>query len=248
MKLPSLKSQLIIFLTAFALFMYIRDRDSLFLSAIFISVIASVILDTIIFALRSKKILFTESSIITGLIIGYVISSEEQWWVFILAVLFAIGSKHIIKVRQKHLFNPAAFGVFLVIILFGVSTQWQGTYLWYILLPFGLYFAQRIRRLEIIIGYGLTALCLFGIQAVIQRAPLPNIFGYLSYFYIFIMLIEPKTTPLNSKAKLIFGIGAAILIFILTEAAVKFDAELCALLVLNLFVPVLNKIPERSPI
>jgi Na+-translocating ferredoxin:NAD+ oxidoreductase RnfD subunit len=62
------------------------------------------------------------------------------------------------------------------------------------------------------------------------------------------MIIEPKTTPVKSAGKLIFGIGVATLIFILTEAGVEFDAELCALLFLNLFVPLLNKISERRPL
>jgi len=35
------------------------------------------------------------------------------------------------------------------------------------------------------------------------------------------------------------------LIFIFIQAQVKFDSELAALLILNLFVPLLNRIPER---
>jgi len=45
-------------------------------------------------------------------------------------------------------------------------------------------------------------------------------------------------------AKLIFGIGAAALIFVFVQAQVSFDAELAALLISNIFVPLLNKIPE----
>jgi len=59
------------------------------------------------------------------------------------------------------------------------------------------------------------------------------------------MMVEPKTTPLKRSGKFIFGIGTVILIFILIQVGVKFDVELCALLIMNLFVPMLNKLPQR---
>lgn len=67
-------------------------------------------------------------------------------------------------------------------------------------------------------------------------------FGYLSYFYIFVMLIEPKTTPTRPLPKFIFGALTAVLIFIFSEIGVRFDAELATLLILNLTVPLLDKI------
>jgi len=87
---------------------------------------------------------------------------------------------------------------------------------------------------------------LFGAQAVAQRVSLWNIFGYFSYFYIFVMVIEPRTTPLNSIGKFIFGAGTAALIFILTEAGAGFDIELFSLLAMNVTVPLLNRIPLRK--
>jgi len=161
----------------------------------------------------------------------------------LLASFLAMCSKYLIHIHKKHLFNPAAFGIFLSVILFGASTQWKGTYMWYILIPFGAYFIFKIRKLEVLIGYGISALGLFGTQALMQKAPLLNIFGYLSYFFIFIMMIEPKSTPVKPAGKFIFGVGVAAFIFILTQFGVRFDAELCSLLILNLFVPLLNKIP-----
>lgn len=227
----------------FTLYLSFKDKNAIFLLTTFITVISAIGIESTILFFKNKKISITDSSIISGLIIGYVLSSDNPWWIFILASLLAICSRHLIHFNKKHLFNPAAFGIFLTVIFFGASTQWKGTYLWYILLPFGLYFISKIQKLEVLIGYALTALSLFGIQAVMQKTPLFNMFGYLSYFYIFIMMIEPKTTPVKPPGKFIFGIGVAVLIFVLTEAGVRFDAELSSLLILNLFVPLLNKIP-----
>ncbi|MDP3732482.1 MAG: RnfABCDGE type electron transport complex subunit D [Candidatus Omnitrophota bacterium] len=242
--LKSIKTQLIIFLCGFAIYLSFKDKDAIFLLTTFISVISAIGVESAILYLKNKRVSVTDSSIISGLIIGYVLSIGNAWWIFTVASLFAICFKYLIRVNGKHLFNPAAFGIFLTTVLFGVTTQWKGTYIWYVLVPFGFYFIAKSKKMELLLGYGLTALILFSVQASIQKIPISNIFGYLSYFYIFIMLIEPKTTPVKPLGKLIFGVGAAILIFILTEIGVRFDVELCALLIFNLATPLLNRLPN----
>lgn len=242
--LRPIKTQLIIFLCAFALYLSFKDKDLLFLLTTLIAVISAMGFESLILFFTNKQLHITDSPIISGLIIGFVLSPDNPWWIFVLASFLAICSKHLIHFHadKRHLFNPAAFGIFITIALFGAFTQWKGTYMWYILVPFGVYFVSKIRKFEVLIGYSITAIALFTTQAFLQKAPLLNIFGYLSYFYIFIMLIEPKTTPIKPLGKFIFGVCVAALIFILTQIGVRFDAELSSLLVLNLFVPLLNKI------
>lgn len=227
----------------FAGYLSIQTKDVAFLYASLTAVAVALAAELIFSFLLTKKFSLSDSPIITGLIIGFVISSDERLWVFALASIFAIGSKFLLRIKNKHIFNPAAFGSFLVIILFSANTQWKGTYSWIALLPFGLYFIYKINKLELLSGYALTSLILFGGQAIIQKVPLWNIFGYFSYFFIFIMLIEPKTTPIKPKGKFLFGIGAGALIFVLTQAGMRFDVELAGLLIMNMAVPLLNKIP-----
>jgi Na+-translocating ferredoxin:NAD+ oxidoreductase RnfD subunit len=244
MNFKSVKTQVILFLLCFAVFLAVKDRDVWFLAAAGIAVVAAAGAESVILYAATKTFQITESSIITGLIAGFVVSSDEPWWRLALAAMAAILAKHIIRFKKRHIFNPAALGIFLAIILLHVSTQWKGTYAWYILVPFGLYFARTISKLEIIAGYAAVFLLLFGSQAVMQKVPLLHVFGYVSYFYLFIMVIEPKTTPMRPRGKLIFGAAAAGLIFLLTEIGVRFDAELFSLLVVNAAVPLLNKIPQ----
>lgn len=248
MKSLSIKMQLVIFLSCFAVYLAIKDKDIAFLLTTALAIISASSIEWIIEYLKNKKIVFSESPVISGLIIGFVLSSDNKWWVFVLASLIAISFKYLIRVNKKHIFNPAALSIFLVTILFNASTQWRGTYLWYILLPAGLYFISKIRKLEVLAGYFLTSIVIFGAQAIMQKMPVFTILGYFSYFYVFVMVIEPKTTPIKPLGKMIFGAGVALLIIIFSEKGVKFDAELCSLLVLNLFTPLLNKIPERRKI
>ncbi|MDD5565643.1 MAG: RnfABCDGE type electron transport complex subunit D [Candidatus Omnitrophica bacterium] len=245
LKINSVKTQLIIFLVTFAVFLSVKEGDFTFAVATIIAVISASTLDAIALYLKKKGFQLTESSVITGLIIGYVLASDGGQAAFVLAALLAVFSKHVIRYRNTHIFNPAAFGIFLTLILFNASTQWRGTYSWYILAPFGLYFAHKIRKIEVIIGYAVVALGLFGAQAVIQKVPLVSIFGYLSYFFIFVMVIEPKTTPVSTAGKLVFGAGVAFLIFVLTELGARFDVELCSLLVMNAAVPALNHLSPK---
>jgi Na+-translocating ferredoxin:NAD+ oxidoreductase RnfD subunit len=242
LKKISIKLQLAIFLSCFALYLSVKDQDAAFIVTTLIAVAAAAGADAAIGFFKNRKFIITESSLVTGLIIGYVLASDSPWWIFVFASAAAIASKHIIRTPRKHLFNPAALGIFASILLFSSSTQWKGTYSWYIIVPAGLYFVYRIRKLELLAGYALASIALFVGQAIIQHLPLQNIAGYFNYFFIFIMLIEPQTTPIKSRGKVLFGIGVGALVFILTEMGVRFDAELASLLILNLATPLLNKL------
>ncbi len=242
MKLVPIKVQLIIFLSVFALYISFIDKELHFLLVLLFAVVSAAVVDTAFAYLKQKRLAITSSSLISGLIIGFVLSSDQPLWIICLASALAIGSKHLIRLKGRHLFNPAALGIFSVVILLAATTQWRGTYLWYILAPAGLYFSYKIRKLEIILSYFIASLVLFGTQALLQKVNPMNTFGYLSYFYIFVMAIEPKTTPVTFLGKIVFGTLLAAVIFVLTQAGVKFDAELCSLLILNAAVPVLNKL------
>ncbi len=240
--LRPVKTQLIIFLFAFALFWAVRQRSLSFLAVLAIATSSAFLFELAFSWVQYKKIVLSSSAIISGLIIGYVLASDQAWWLFTSAAVFAITAKHLVRSNGKHLFNPAAVGIFLTVSLFHAQTQWNGTYLWYILAPAGIYFARIINKREVLLGYGVVSLLLFGTEAVLQGVPLVRIGGYLSYFFIFIMLIEPKTSAVTSLGKLFFGVGVAVLIFCFTHAGVRFGVELGSLMLMNVSVPFLNRI------
>jgi len=235
MNFKSIKIQLGIFLLLFSAYTAFLEKDVRFLLAIGISVISAAIIDCIASYLKKKEFVLTESSIITGLIIGCVLSSREKWWLIALTALLAIASKHIIRFRNKHFFNPAAFGIIVSVFFLGASTEWKGAYLWYVIAPFGAYVLFKIKKLELVIGYFIASFILFGGQAIMDKVNIFNILGYLNYFFIFIMLIEPMTTPATKSGKIIFGLLSGVLIFIFYMFGVK-EAELVALLCANLLL------------
>lgn len=242
MKSLSIKTQLIIFLSLFAAYLSFADKDALFLLTTLVAVAGAVAADSIILLFKKKKFIVTESSVISGLIIGFVISSIYPWWLFLAASVFAISSKYLLRVREKHLFNPAAFGILLAVVLLGASTQWKGANLWYILAPAGVYFISKIGKIEVVAGYLVAFLVIFGAQAFLQKQPLLDVLIYQNFFFIFVMLIEPKTTPVTRKGKVVFGAAAAFLVFLLTVSRVRFEVELLSLLAVNASSSLLNKL------
>ena len=243
MAIRSIKLQLSIFLILFALYLSFIGKDTLFLLSLGISLISAIGTDTFITYLKTKKLILAESSIVSGLIIGYVLSSSQAWWIIALASIFAISSKHLIRFKARHIFNPAGFGTMAAVFLLGASTEWKGANLWYIVIPFGIYFVFKIKKQEIVVSYFIASFVLFGAQALIQNTQILNILGYLNYFFIFIMLIEPMTTPMTYYGKIIFGSGAGVLIFILYAFGIR-EAELVALACFNLAALLLNKSPS----
>ena len=239
------KTQMLVFLFSFIVYFAYTRRDLyLVLLAILISVYA-MCLDGLLHYSQKKKLLLSESACISGMIIALVLSAHNPWWLFFFAGSVAILSKYFLRLKNKHIFNPAALGIMASIILFGAVTEWKGTYSWYILVPFGLYFAYRVRKIGLLLGYALTTYILFGAACIAEHTSSFLVFGWVSYFYIFVMLIEPKTTPVRPWGKFLFGAAAALLIFVFTGMGVRFDVELATLLALNLTVPLLNALPER---
>ena len=246
MNIRSIKTQVILFLSVFGLFLVAKEQRGIFLSALVITTLAAVITEVCWAGIIKKKFLISDSAMITGLIVGFVVRSEEPWWILALVSFFAISSKYVIRFNDKHIFNPAAFGILVGIFLFKIDTQWAGTYYWYVLVPAGIYISYRIRKLPLHISYGIAALGLFALQAIQHSVPIATIFGYLSYFFIFIMLIEPKTTPVTLGGKVVFGTLMGGVIFLLTEWGISIDAELSALLLCNVAVPMLNLIKRKK--
>lgn len=247
MSFKSVKVQLNLFLAAFGVFLYLQEPGIPFLTGLLWGLGFSVLLETALLYLKTKKIQITASAITTGFIIGYVFSSSSPWWMFLCSALFAVGLKRLIRFHGKNILNPAALGIFLVVLLLKGYTEWKGAYAWYILIAAGFYIVHKIRKTEVVLGYFGMSLLLFIPQALSRGTPLAEVPGFFNYFFIFIMLIEPKTSPAKRWPKVIFGAGAAALVFALTEWSFPYEPELFALLVFNVLALWLDKLPDFKP-
>jgi len=199
---------------------------------LFLAVSAACGLDLILHYLKTKKLIFPSSAFISGMIIALVLAPQSSWLIVLLASFVAVASKHIICFRDRHIFNPANLGLLCSILIFSAYATWWGLSFWPLILIVGIFICHRIRRLEIPIIFAGCFLILFG----------PKNFALINLFFMFIMLIEPKTTPVTRKGQRAYAAIAALFSLAFFKLAPQFDSSVLALTSANALVPFLNRL------
>ena len=137
---------------------------------------------------------------------------------------------------HRHIFNPAAFGIFVTSLLLSVPVAWGAVSLhqWMILILIGAsYTLYQLKRLWLPVTflavYGAYLFLIFG-----QAAAFLVLFNGTLFLFAFIMLPEPITSNASGKWKYLFGPLVAVLTIIVGKIGVLPDAFLPALLLGNL--------------
>jgi glycine betaine catabolism B len=186
---------------------------------------------TVTLNLLADKIFNTVSNIesyfITAFILTLILgpySLSQGWLILLVASTAAVFSKFIVKKNSSHIFNPAAFGVLITALsLNSLATWWAGgAWMAYVILVGGIFITQKIRRFHLIFSF---LIAYFGFlilnSSLIQKT---NILSALStsqsllsssafLFFMFVMLIEPLTSPRLVKHRIYFGIFTGLSLF-----------------------------------
>lgn len=189
-----------------------------------------------------------ESASITALILTLIVgpfSFFENIFVLTFVGVVAMASKYVLAVRKKHIFNPAAIAVLLsaIFLKFGAS-WWVGSIHTLPIIVFGgLLVWIKIKRMGLIVGfltvYFLTAF-LFGSGLTLNSFLVPPV-----WFFVFVMLIEPLTSPTTRNLQIGFGAGVATAFFALGKIIPGYPYGLeSALLIGNLASAVVS--PSRN--
>lgn len=203
-----------------------------------LSVLTVTALDVLITYVRSKKIYYPGASFVSGFLVGLIIAPTEKWWVFVLAATVASLSKQFIGAGiRQHVFNPAAFGIMTVSLVFGVPVAWWAvSWSWWLLLilvPAMIRILWKMKRLWLpamfLATYFLYLLTIFDAQTAIRTL----IDGSVMLFAL-VMLPEPITSPAFGKFKYFFGPMVAILAISLSELTPLSEIFLPSLLIANL--------------
>ena len=205
-----------------------------------ISVLTAVGLDYVIVYIKSKKILFSTSAVISGLIIALILKPGVSWYIPIFAALIAIGSKHVIRIKGKHIFNPANFGLLLSMFVLRTYLVWWGSSIAWLVLILGGLIAYRFKRFHLLISFLITQFVLLGTYSVLNREPILNAIFMANLFFIFVMLVEPKTSPTTRNGRIIYGVLTGIFSSLFILVVPVHDPSVMGLALSNLFVPVIN--------
>jgi Na+-translocating ferredoxin:NAD+ oxidoreductase RnfD subunit len=214
-----------------------------------IAVFISVLLDVIVALRQNRKRIFPDGAVITGLIIGVVLSPATPWYLTVVTVLFAIVSKHLFKMKRKPIFNPAAFGLFAAC-FFSVGQSWWGALAelppWTIvfLLAGGFLIAKRINKFPLVFSflgvYFLVLLCMgiFNVGDALDALRTPYVNSAL--FFTFFMLTDPPTSPAKYKPQIIFGTITALAALFIYVQFQWLGFLLIGLLVANIWTAIIK--------
>ncbi len=185
----------------------------------FVSIITNVIFSRL-FNVNSNP----ESTYITAFILALIISPPASFidpnflslvfW----ASSWAVASKYIFAIRNKHIFNPAAFGVVITaIFILQPATWWIGTM---VMIPItvigGALITHKLRRFDLVLTFLATATFVIIFPALLQGVKISEsllqAFVYVpTLFFATIMLTEPMTTPPTRKLRILYGLIVGLL-------------------------------------
>lgn len=166
------------------------------------------------------------SAIITGLIIGGIAPQNPPLLLVAFAGVIAIASKFVLKWKHVQIFNPAALGLLLALAVFASSDVWwaETTYSIYgfavSLAPFLIMASWQMRRLPASFAFVFGSLMLgfagTGFPGTFSPASIIAVIFSINYMLAFLMLADPKTSPQPAAHQIIYGLGIAVLIYLVS--------------------------------
>jgi len=190
-------------------------------------------------AWRVRKVpnFFPSAGFVTAFIVFLLSEPSTPIYLVLLAPLFAVLQKQFIRPWGNHVFNPAAFGLF-VSAFFGNIVSWWGPNLnvlafWAIILLCGYISQIYIHHWKITVPFWLTVILISFIRSGSITLALSQLSVGAFIFFSLVMLPEPMTAPNGEANKYIYGVLIGILSFVLARVPFSQDPLIASLLLGN---------------
>jgi Na+-transporting NADH:ubiquinone oxidoreductase subunit NqrB len=190
------------------------------LLAIAVSMVAELILGRIFLG----KWPYLASAYITGISVGILVRSPA-FWPYALCSLISITSKYVLRVKQRHLWNPSNFGISVLLFLAGdtvasLSIQWGNFMLpMLVIWALGSVIIWRLKRFHITATYVASFLLFAFLRTWITGNPwlseVAPLTGPEYQLFIFFMITDPKTTVRGIKGQSMVAFLVALVEMIL---------------------------------
>ena len=181
------------------------------------------------------------SAYISGISVGILLRSPALW-PYILCSVLAISSKYVVRVKNRHIWNPSNFGICVMLFLATnavapLSIQW-GNNIWAMLViwTLGSVIIWRLRRFHIcavfVVSFVLFALLRARVMGEPWLSEVSPITGPEYQLFIFLMITDPKTTVRSrvGQSVVAFLIAAVEMLFRFGQSV---DAPLYALFIVG---------------
>src|SRR5215475_13840059 len=157
------------------------------------------------------------SPLITGLSLSLLLRADEAW-LHAAAGVIAIGSKFVLRIDGKHIWNPA--GLAIVVLLLTSNDVWispgqWGSAVWFaaLLCFFAILVLQAARRSDIALFFLASHAALLVGRALWLGDPLAIPLHQLQsgslLIFAFFMISDPRTTPDSRLGRFIFALSVA---------------------------------------
>jgi ferredoxin-NADP reductase/Na+-translocating ferredoxin:NAD+ oxidoreductase RnfD subunit len=200
-----------------------------------------------VFARTFKAHPNVESVYITALILALIIPpaafTDITGIMFLVwAAILSTASKYVLAINKKHIFNPVAIAVVVTAFAIGQSAIW-----WacgnLAMIPFivvgGLLVTRKIQRFDLVLTFLAVALVAIALTAGSGNDPLTSIVKGIQhapiFFFAFVMLTEPLTTPPTRKGRIAYGALVGLLFAPRIHLGPIYSTPELALVVGNLF-------------
>lgn len=188
------------------------------------------------------------SAVVTSLGLSILLRAESLW-VHPLIAMLAIASKFILRIRGKHIFNPANLGV-VVAVSFLPGTwispgQWGSDWLvalWFLVL--GMTVTRHAGRFDIAWAFIATYVALLVARVLwldMRWAVLGNqLSSGALLLFTFFMITDPRTTPDDRAMRVVYAALVAALAFAWQYVWFRSAGPVWALFLMTPLVPVLD--------
>ena len=164
------------------------------------------------------------SAYISGISVGILIRSPAVW-PYALCSAIAITSKYVLRVRNRHIWNPSNFGICAMLFLApftvaSLSIQW-GNNIWPMLVVWvlGSLIIYRLKRFHISATYVISFILFAFLRSWVTghpwQAEISPITGPMYQLYVFFMITDPKTTVHSRLGQCAVAVGIAFVEMIL---------------------------------
>ncbi len=235
-------------------------------------------------AFRSQHvILWPASAMLTGNGVAFVLRvpgtahgdwwTLRGWWIFVGTAAISLLSKHVIKWRGEHIFNPSNIGLVICFLALGrnraapLDFWWGPTSVWLalalaVIVTGGFAILWRLKLLRVALGFwvsfaaGIGVLALAG-HSMTARWHLGPISGFHLWWvlitspevlvFLFFMITDPKSAPRSPSARLVYAVSMGLLSSVLiAPTTTEFAAKVAllgALAIVCLAMPLLRLVP-----
>lgn len=217
----------------------------------------AVTLDLLLGRFHYRKVQFPLSAAIIGLASSLLLNSTSPL-PYLLAATFGIVSKATVVYKGRHLFNPACFGVVVMLQLApGLTTGMPSLFGGYaapsvVFFAVGLAVVLHARQAEVTLawiagfcGLAIVRSWLVGPAPWVALAPM---FGPAFLLFSFHMISDPATTPRTRRLRIAFGLAVALGDAVLRALRIPYGS-FYALLIATAFNPwIRDAEARRAPV